>query len=55
MAGAVDIASTHGSLNYRNSATFIMSTIAPLPKVMKSTDIPGEMKKLLGGPWPMGK
>jgi len=54
-AGAVNVASTHGGLNYRNSVTFIMSTAGPLPPVMQSKDIPANMRKLMGAPWPAGK
>jgi hypothetical protein len=50
--GAVKVASTHGSLNYRNSVTFIMSTAGPLPPLMRSSDIPANMERLTGRPWP---
>jgi len=52
-ASRVKIASTHGGLNYRNSATFIMSTAGPLPPVLRSSDVPQAMSELLGCPWPM--
>lgn len=48
----VKVASTHGGLNSRNSMTFIMSTIGPLPPLMRSGDIPKNMRKLTGAPWP---
>lgn len=51
----VDIASTHGSLDYANSTTFIMSTAGPLPPAMPSSGIPQNMTNLIGGPWPMRK
>jgi hypothetical protein len=51
-SGAVKIASTHGSLNRKNSTTFIMSTIGPLPPLMRSRDIPAVMHRLTGRPWP---
>lgn len=51
----VDIASTHGGLNYNNSVTFIMSTAGALPAVMRAGDIPRHMAKLFGEPWPMRK
>lgn len=51
-AGAVKVASTHGGLNYRNSVTFIMSTAGPLPALMRSSDIPANMQRLTGRPWP---
>jgi len=54
-AGTVSIASTHGSLNYTNSVTFIMSTIGPMPPYMRSRDIPAQMKSLTGTDWPGGQ
>jgi len=54
-ARLVRIASTHGSLNYRNSVTFIMSTAGPLPPVMRSRDVPRHLSTLLGEPWPTGR
>jgi hypothetical protein len=53
--GSVKVASTHGSLNRANSTTFIMSTIGPLPPLMRSADIPAAMAALLGRPWPQNK
>ena len=53
--GAVKVASTHGSLNKRNSVTFIMSTAGPLPPVMRSADIPTHLGRLFGLPWPSGR
>ena len=35
----VDVASTHGSLNYANSVTFAMSTAGELPEVLRLTDL----------------
>ncbi|MCK4601365.1 MAG: hypothetical protein KAU28_02795, partial [Phycisphaerae bacterium] len=55
LAGSVNVASTHGGLNYSNSVTFITSTVAPLPPLMQSKDIPGHMSELLGTDWPMRK
>ncbi|HUU22324.1 MAG TPA: hypothetical protein VM389_07280 [Phycisphaerae bacterium] len=55
LASKVDIASAHGGLDRANSTTFIMSTAAPLPPVMRSRDIPRELSKLTGRPWPLGK
>ncbi len=43
-ARTVNVASTHGSLNYLNSMTFVMSTMKPLPRAMRITDIPREIK-----------
>jgi len=54
-AGAVSVASTHGSLGRTNSTTFIMSTIGPLPEVMRSSDIPRQMSNLTGALWPMNR
>jgi hypothetical protein len=48
----VDIASTHGGLNARNSTAFIMSTIAPLPPAMQSKEIPQQLKKITGHEFP---
>jgi len=55
LAGSVSIASTHGGLNRDNSVTFIMSTVGPLPKLLRSRDIPAAMKALTGEDWPLGK
>ncbi len=49
----VEIASTHGNLDRPNSTTFIMSTIGPLPELMRSKDIPAAMGDMIGSPWPM--
>ncbi|MFP4054734.1 MAG: hypothetical protein ACLFV7_12805 [Phycisphaerae bacterium] len=52
-AGAVDVASTHGSLNRSNSVTFIMSTAGPLPALLRSGDVPAAMRELLNASrWP---
>ncbi len=53
--GAVDIASTHGSLNRRNSTTFVMSTIGPLPPAMRSREVPFAIGQLMGERWPTRK
>ena len=45
-------ASTHGSLNYTNSVTFIMSTAGPLPEAMRSDEIPAHLGKLFNRPFP---
>lgn len=50
--GSISVASTHGSLNLRNSSAFIMTTIGPLPPYMRSADIPKNMEKLTGGKFP---
>lgn len=50
----VDVVSTHGSLNRRNSTTFIMSSIAPLPPVLRSRDVPAAMESALNADhWPL--
>ncbi len=54
-SGSVDIASTHGSLNYSNSAAFIMSTAGRLGPLMRSSDVPGQLKELTGRDFPSGK
>lgn len=54
-SGAVRIASTHGSLNDKNSVTFIMSTAGPLPPVLQSKDVPAAMKQLTADRWPSGR
>ena len=53
--GSVRVASTHGSLNARNSTAFIFSTIGRLPEVLRSADVPSEMQKLVGAPWPLDR
>jgi hypothetical protein len=51
-SGSVKVASTHGGLNRSNSTAFLMSTVGPLPPLMRSADAPGRMTYLLGRPWP---
>ncbi len=51
-AGAVSMASTHGGLNWRNGATFIMSTAGPITGPLRSEDIPAAVGKLFGMPFP---
>ena len=51
-AGMVSMVSTHGGLNWRNSATFIMSTAGKIDGPLRSEDIPGEMKRLFGREFP---
>jgi hypothetical protein len=45
-------ASTHGSLNYKNTVTFIMSTAGPLPAAMRSDEIPRHLGALFNRPFP---
>lgn len=54
-AELVDLRSTHGNLKKRNSVTFIMSSKAPLPAVLRSREIPAAMSELFGSPWPSGR
>ena len=54
-SNSVNVVSTHGGLNRTNSTTFIMSTVGPLPPLMRSGDIPRHMSALVGRPWPMRK
>ncbi len=54
-AGAVDIASTHGSLNRVNSTAFIMSMVAPLPELMRSRGVPEAMSNALARPFPTNR
>jgi hypothetical protein len=54
-AGLVKMASTHGGLNWGNSATFIMSTAVKLDGPYRSEDIAPAFEKALGRPFPIGK
>jgi hypothetical protein len=51
----VQVASTHGSLNRRNTTTFVMSTAGPLPELMRSAEVRVHLGELVGGKWPMGR
>jgi len=55
MVHFLDIASTHGGLNNSGSVTFIMSTAGALPPIMRSRDVPKNMKALSGEPFPLRK
>lgn len=55
IASFVALASTHGSLNYRNGVSFIMSTTAPLAPVMRYRDVPAHMERMTGRSWPLPK
>jgi hypothetical protein len=48
----VSIQSTHGGLNYANSAAFVFSTAGPLPETLRTEDLPAAMRSLTGRPWP---
>jgi hypothetical protein len=54
-SGTVSVESTHGGLGQTGSTTFIMSTVGPLPELMRLGDIPGHMSRLVDGPWPMNR
>ena len=51
----VNIASTHGGLNRANSATFFMTTAAPVPGPLRSEDIPGSLGTIFGRGFPYGR
>lgn len=51
-ANSVDLQSTHGSLNYTNSVTFIMSSAGDLPPVLRTGDIPEAMTEMTGRKFP---
>ncbi len=54
LARWVDVNSTHGGLSRSESVTFIMSTIGPLPPVMRARDVPAVMRAALDRPrWPI--
>jgi hypothetical protein len=48
----VDMASTHGGLNWGNSATLLMSSAGKVQGPLRSEDIPEAMRKLFDRPWP---
>jgi len=52
-SGMVRSTTPHGSLNYRNSLTFLMSTAGTFTSVMRSRDIRRHLECLFGNPWPM--
>ncbi len=54
-AGMVDMVSTHGGLNWRNSATFIMSSAGAIEGPLRSEDIPGALGKIFGRQFPAGR
>jgi hypothetical protein len=51
LGGLVKIASTHGSLNRRNSTAFVASTIGLLPPYMRSREVRGNVTAILGRTW----
>jgi hypothetical protein len=54
-AGFTDVASTHGGLNRGNSTTFILSSIAPLPPLLRGREVPAAMARITGESWPAKK
>ena len=50
-AGLVDIKSTHGGLSWEGSASFLMSTAAPIPGPLRSGDVPRVMERIFGRPF----
>jgi len=46
-ANSVNVASTHGSLNYINSVTFIATTFKPLPEVIRMRQLPQVLPQIL--------
>lgn len=54
-ASFVTMASTHGGLNWRNSATFIASSAGAIDGPLRSEDIPAAMRKLFDRPFPLGR
>ena len=55
LSGAVTMASTHGGLNWRNSATFLLSTAAAIPGPLRSEDIPAALERVFSRPFPAGR
>ncbi len=43
----LNVESTHGSLNRKNSVAFAMSTMGPLPPVMRSSDVAAQIGALI--------
>ncbi len=54
-SGVMKRASTHGGLNWKNSATFIMSTAGTIKGPLRSEDIPDEMRRIFNRPFPAMK
>ena len=52
---SVTMASTHGGLNWANSATYIMSTAAAIEGPLRSEDIPGMLGRIFDRPFPYGR
>jgi hypothetical protein len=52
LAGAVQIRSTHGSLNRINSTAFVATTLGHLPPALRTRDLPAALTELLGRRWP---
>ncbi|MDY7009350.1 MAG: hypothetical protein SVV80_01170 [Planctomycetota bacterium] len=54
-SGVMKRSSTHGGLNWKNSATFIMSSAGAINGPLRSEDIPGELGKIFNRPFPAMK
>ncbi len=54
-SGVMERASTHGALNWKNSATFIMSTAGAVKGPLRSEDIPDVIGKIFNRPFPAMK
>lgn len=54
-SGVMKRSSTHGGLNWKNSATFIMSTAGAIKGPLRSEDIPGKIGKIFSRPFPAMK
>lgn len=53
--GLVDMASTHGGLNWANSATFIMSSAGAMQGPLRSEDVSRAISRLFDRPFPLGR
>ena len=54
-SGLVDMASTHGGLNWANSATFIMSSAGAIDSPLRGEDVSPAIGRLFGRPFPLGR
>ncbi len=54
-SGVMERSSTHGGLNWKNSATFIMSTAGTIQGPLRSEDIPDKIEKIFNRPFPAMK
>ncbi len=51
--GMVKLTTTHGSLDYNNSVTFLMSTAGTFTPVMRSENVRNQIESLFDEPWPL--